>query len=111
MVVAYHLKHSFRLVSFNEPKKDNSAGNIELENIENNSEAEKTLWKASKILETITKKRWILSISNKNIKTLSELENEKNQKLIDSLKKEEIIKKILEIIPSSEVISISKILK
>ena len=112
MVVAYHLKHSFRLVSFNEPKKDNSAGNIELENIENNSEAEKTLWKASKILETITKKRWILSISNKNgSKTLSELEKEKNQELIDSLKKEEIIKKILEIIPSSEVISISKILK
>ena len=112
MVVAYHLKHSFRLVSFKEPKKDNSAGNIELENIENNSEAEKTLWKASKILETITKKRWILSISNKNgSKTLSELEKEKNQELIDSLKKEEIIKKILEIIPSSEVISISKIIK
>ena len=76
------------------------------------SEAEKTLWKASKILETITKKRWILSISNKNgSKTLSELEKEKNQELIDSLKKEEIIKKILEIIPSSEVISISKIIK
>ena len=57
-------------------------------------------------------KRWILSISNKNgSKTLSELEKEKNQELIDSLKKEEIIKKILEIIPSSEVISISKILK
>ena len=27
-----------------------------MENIENNSEAEKTLWKASKILEKITKK-------------------------------------------------------
>ena len=46
-------------------KKIIQLGNIELENIENNSEAEKTLWKASKILETITKKRWILSISNK----------------------------------------------
>ena len=80
------------------------------ENIENNSEAEKTLWKASKILEKITKKRWILSISNKNgSKTLSELEKEKNQELIDSLKKEEIIKKILEIIHSSEVISINKV--
>ena len=55
MVVAYHLKHSFRLVSFNEPKKDNSAGNIELENIENNSEAEKTLWKASKYSKQLPK--------------------------------------------------------
>ena len=110
VVVAYHLKNSFRLVSFSEPLSNKKAGNIELENKANNSESKKILWNASKIIESITGNRWILSISNKKgFKSLFELEKEKEKKRIESFKKEKIIKKILDLIPSSEIISIKSI--
>ena len=112
MLVAYHLKNSFRLVSFSEPKSQTSVGNIELQSINDNHESKKILWSASKILELITKKRWILSISNKiGLKSLQEVEDEKKNKNIEKLKNEKLIKKILEIIPSSEVISVKPIKK
>ncbi len=112
MVVAYHLKNSFRLVSFSEPLSNKKAGNIELENKVNNSESKKILWNASKIIESITGNRWILSISNKKgFKSLFELEKEDEKKRIESFKKEKIIKKILDLIPSSEIISIKSINK
>ena len=112
MLVAYHLKNSFRLVSFSEPKSQTSVGNIELQSIDDNHESKKILWSASKILELITKKRWILSISNKiGLKSLQEVEDEKKNKNIEKLKNEKLIKKILEIIPSSEVISVKPIKK
>ena len=41
------------------------------------------------------------------MKSITEYQNEKNQKLIENVKKEKILKKILEIIPSSEVTSIN----
>ena len=112
MLVAYHLKNSFRLVSFSEPKSQTSVGNIELQNINDNNESKKILWSASKTLEFITKKRWILTISNKiGLKSLQEVEDEKKNKNIEKLKNEKLIKKILEIIPSSEVISVKPIKK
>ena len=112
MLVAYHLKNSFRLVSFSEPKSQTSVGNIELQSINDNHESKKILWSASKILELITKKRWILSISNKiGFKSLQEVEDEKKNNNIEKLKNEKLIKKILEIIPSSEVISVKPIKK
>ena len=112
ILVAYHLKNSFRLVSFSEPKSQTSVGNIELQSINDNHESKKILWSASKILELITKKRWILSISNKiGLKSLQEVEDEKKNKNIEKLKNEKLIKKILEIIPSSEVISVKPIKK
>ena len=112
MLVAYHLKNSFRLVSFSEPKSQTSVGNIELQSIDDNHESKKILWSASKTLEFITKKRWILTISNKiGLKSLQEVEDEKKNKNIEKLKNEKLIKKILEIIPSSEVISVKPINK
>ena len=112
ILVAYHLKNSFRLVSFSEPKSQTSVGNIELQSINDNHESKKILWSASKTLELITKKRWILSISNKiGLKSLQEVEDEKKNKNIEKLKNEKLIKKILEIIPSSEVISVKPIKK
>ena len=112
MLVTYHLKNSFRLVSFSEPKSPKSVGNIELQSINDNHESKKILWSASKILESITKKRWILSISNKiGLKSLQEAEDEEKNKNIEKIKNEKLIKKILEIIPSSEVISIKPIKK
>lgn len=112
MLVAYHLKNSFRLVSFSEPKSQTSVGNIELQSIDENHESKKILWSASKTLEFITKKRWILTISNKTgLKSLQEVEDEKKNKNIEKLKNEKLIKKILEIIPSSEVISVKPIKK
>ena len=41
MLVAYHLKNSFRLVSFSEPKSQTSVGNIELQSINDNHESKK----------------------------------------------------------------------
>ena len=110
VMVAYYLKNSFRLVEFLEPGDGKTAGNIELENIDNSSESKKILWKAANIFEKITKKRWILSISSKKgFKSLAELEKDENEKLIKNIKKEKIIKKILEIIPLSEVVSIEEV--
>jgi len=112
MLVTYHLKNSFRLVSFSEPKSPKSVGNIELQSINDNHESKKILWSASKTLESITKKRWILSISNKiGLKSLQEVEDEEKNKNIEKIKNEKLIKKILEIIPSSEVISVKPIKK
>ena len=112
MLVAYHLKNSFRLVSFSEPKFQKGAGNIELQSVNDSQESKKILWSASKTLELITKKRWILSISNKTgLKSLQEVEDEKKNKIIEKIKNEKLIKKILEIIPSSEVISVKSIKK
>ena len=112
MLVAYHLKNSFRLVSFSEPKSQTSVGNIELQSINDNHESKKILWSASKTLEFITKKRWILTISSKKgLKSLQEVEDEKKNQIIEKIKNEKLIKKILEIIPSSEVISVKPIKK
>ncbi|MBS91528.1 MAG: hypothetical protein CMM95_00540 [Rickettsiales bacterium] len=110
MVISFHLKNSFRLISFKEPEIYEGVGNIEFQCISNNIDSKKILWKASKIIESITGRRWILSISNnKGMKSIAEYQNEKNQTLIENLKKEKIIKKILEIIPLSEVVSIEEV--
>ena len=112
MLVAHHLKNSFRLVNFSEPKSHKGVGNIELQSINDSHESKKILWSASKTLEFVTKKRWILSISNKiGLKSLKEVEDEKENKKIEKIKNEKLIKKILEIIPSSEVISVKPIKK
>ena len=95
--VAYHLKNSFRLVSFSEPRSEKGVGNIELQSINDNHESKKILWSASKTLELITKKRWILSISNKiGLKSLQEVEDEKKIKILKN-KNEKLIKKFLKL--------------
>ena len=112
MLIAYHLRNSFRLVSFSELEGDKPACHIELQNIGDNEDAQNILWKASKVLGELTKKRWILSITNKTgHKSLEEIKQLDHKKKIDQLKKEETIKKILDIIPLSEVTSVIEIVK
>ena len=58
------------------------------------------------------KLKGFLTISNKiGLKSLQEVEDEKRKKNIEKIKNEKLIKKILEIIPSSEVISVKPIKK
>ena len=112
MVIAFHLKNSFKLVRFLEPKSNKSAGSIVLENVSKKTDFKKILWDTSKLLENITKKRWVLSISNEaGMKSISQVEKEKSLEKIELLKKEKLLKKILEIIPSSEILSIKEIEK
>ena len=110
VLISYHLKNSFRLVHFSEPDLNKKIGTIELENIVEKINYKEILWKASKVIEESTNCRWIFSISNKQgFKSIAEYENEKNNQKIELIKKDKLIKKILEIIPSSEVISINKV--
>ena len=112
MLVAYHLRNSFRLVSYSELDGNKDAFHIELENIGVNEEAQSILWKASKILGKLTNKRWILSITNNSgFKSLSEIEQLNYERKVEQIKKEDSIKKILDIIPSSEVTSVKEIEK
>ena len=112
MLIAYHLRHSFRLVSFTEFIGDKPVTNVELESVSANEESKNTLWKASKLLTNLTKKRWVLSITNKKgLQSLAEFSESKYKDRINEIKKEQTIKKILDIIPHSEVVSIEKIVK
>ena len=112
MLVSYHLRNSFRLVSYSELDGNKDAFHIELENIGENEEAQSILWKASKILGKLTNKRWILSVTNNSgFKSLSEIEQLNYERKVEQIKKEDSIKKILDIIPSSEVTSVKEIEK
>ncbi|MEE2695143.1 MAG: DNA polymerase III subunit gamma/tau [Pseudomonadota bacterium] len=107
VLITYHLKNSFRLVSVIENQK---VREIELENISDNQDCKKILWKASKLLSNITKNRWIISLSSKKgMKSLAEFELDLEKEKINEIKKNKYVKKILEIIPSSEVISIKEL--
>ena len=57
-------------------------------------------------------KRWILSVTNNSgFKSLSEIEQLNYERKVEQIKKEDSIKKILDIIPSSEVTSVKEIEK
>ena len=81
-----------------------------MEAINKKLDSKNILWNATKIIERKTGKRWIFSLSNKiGVKSVVEYDEEKNAEVIEEIKKNEIIKKILEIIPSSEIVSIRKL--
>ena len=70
----------------------------------------KILWNASKLLNKVTKERWIISLSvRKGLKTLKEYEEEIELQEIMKVKKIDFVKKILEIIPSSEIVSVREL--
>ncbi len=107
MQIAYHLKNSFRLVSLTYNK---NVKEIELECISNNKGSRKILWQASKHINEITNERWIISLSTKKgIMSLKEYQEELKREKINEIKKDSFVKKILEIIPSSEIVSIKEI--
>ena len=110
MQTAYHLRNSFKLNSLVEINSDKKIGEIQLEAINKKLDSKNILWNATKIIERKTGKRWIFSLSSKKgIKSIVEYDEEKNAEVIEEIKKNEIIKKILEIIPSSEIVSIRKL--
>ena len=110
MQTAYHLRNSFKLNSLVEINSDKKIGEIQLEAINKKVDSKNILWNATKIIERKTGKRWIFSLSSKKgIKSIVEYDEEKNAEAIEEIKKNEIIKKILEIIPSSEIVSIRKL--
>ena len=110
MQTAYHLRNSFKLNSLVEINSDKKIGEIQLEAINKKLDSKNILWNATKIIERKTGKRWIFSLSSqKGIKSIVEYDEEKNAEVIEEIKKNEIIKKILEIIPSSEIVSIRKL--
>ena len=110
MQIAYHLRNSFKLNSLVEINSDKKIGEIQLEAINKKLDSKNILWNATKIIERKTGKRWIFSLSNKKgVKSVVEYDEEKNAEVIEEIKKNEIIKKILEIIPSSEIVSIRKL--
>ena len=110
MQIAYHLRNSFKLNSLVEINSDKKIGEIQLEAINKKLDSKNILWNATKIIERKTGKRWIFSLSSKKgIKSIVEYDEEKNAEVLEEIKKNEIIKKILEIIPSSEIVSIRKL--
>ena len=110
MQTAYHLRNSFKLNSLVEINSDKKIGEIQLEAINKKLDSKNILWNATKIIERKTGKMWIFSLSSKKgIKSIVEYDEEKNAEVIEEIKKNEIIKKILEIIPSSEIVSIRKL--
>ena len=110
MQTAYHLRNSFKLNSLVEINSDKKIGEIQLEAINKKVDSKNILWNATKIIERKTGKRWIFSLSSKKgVKSIVEYDEEKNAEAIEEIKKNKIIKKILEIIPSSEIVSIRKL--
>tara|TARA_E500000331_G_scaffold353612_1_gene404653 strand:+ start:18 stop:701 length:684 start_codon:yes stop_codon:yes gene_type:complete len=104
MLISFHLKNSFKLVSLVD---SNNFKEIELENISDNRDSKKILWKASKLLNEITNERWMISLSSKKgLKTLKDFESDIKKEEIEKIKNNTFVKKILETIPSSEVVSI-----
>ena len=82
---------------------------IELECI-SNVDHKSILWRSSKLLQNLTSKRWIISISNSRGSTsLLDIEKKKENAEIQELKNDKLVKKFLEIIPLSEVVSIERI--
>jgi len=110
MQTAYHLRNSFKLNSLTEINSEKKIGEIELESINKKIDSKNILWNATKIIEKKTGQRWIFSLSSKKgKKSISEYDKDKDIEVIKEIKKNEIIKKILEIIPSSEIVSVKKL--
>ena len=107
MQIAHHLKNSFKLVTI---KDNNNIREIELENISENKDSKKILWKASKLISEIQKERWTITLSSrKGFQSLKEFEGTIEKNKIIEICNDNFVKKILEIIPSSEVTSIQEL--
>ncbi len=110
-VIVHHLENNFKLVSIKTPKNNSEMGILELKQVSSDKNIKELLWNISKILEKFTGSRWMVSISNKDLhKTLKDFNQEKKNILINKLSTEETIKKLLEIIPDSEIVSIERLI-
>lgn len=108
LFLSHQLTNNFELSSIKLPSENNGKGFLELKNLNQLKSKENLLWKISKSLEKLTNSRWIVLISGKSrFNTLQHIERETEQKLIDDFSEEKSLKKLLEIIPGSEIVSIS----
>ena len=108
--ICHQLINNYRVVSLYFPKKINENGVLELQNIDNTKINNDILWKISKFLEDFTKSRWIVTIVNKGgIDSLQEIYDRRKKKEIEKFSKIKEIKKLLEIIPGSEIVSIKNL--
>ena len=112
LILSHKIKSNFRLVSLRCHNEKNIHGEIELENFKQIKLEDNELWKLTKKIQEITKKRWLVTLSSKKgFSSIAEIENNNRLKAIEEISKNQRIKKLLEIIPKSKVISIQKIVK
>ena len=108
--ICHQLINNFLLVSLYFPKNEKEKGVLELQNIDNTRTNKDILWKISKYLEDSTGARWIVTIVNKGgIESLQEIYDRRKKEEIKKFSKIEEIKKLLEIIPGSEIVSIKNL--
>ena len=108
--ISHHLTHNFKIVSLKLPKDNDGKGILELQNILEKNIKENILWRVSKVLEEATGSRWIVSIVNRGgYETLNEIFESRKKEKIYKLSQSNEIKKLLEIIPSSEIVAINDI--
>ena len=110
LILSHKIKNNFKLVSLRYHNEKNIHGEIELENFKQIKLENNELWKLTKKIQEITKKRWLITLSSKKgFSSIAEIENNNKLKAIEEISKNQRIKKLLEIIPKSKVISIQKI--
>ena len=108
--ISHHLIHNFKIVSLKVPEDNDDKGVLELQNILGKNIKENILWKVSKVLEEATGSRWVVSIVNSGgQQTLNEIYESRKAEKISKLSQLNEIKKLLEIIPSSEIVAINDI--
>ena len=108
--ICHQLINNYRVVSLYFPKNINEKGILELQNVDNTKVNNDILWKISKFLEDATGSRWIVTIVNKGgIESLKDVYDKRKKKEIEKFSKIKEIKKLLEIIPGSEIVSIKNL--
>ncbi|MDC3091456.1 DNA polymerase III subunit gamma/tau [Rickettsiales bacterium] len=108
-MISHQLINNFKLVSIKLPEENGNTGILDLKNLFEIKAQDNILWKVSKILKDITGYRWLVSIiSNGGSKTLNEVYLEREELRIKTISNESEIKKLLEIIPGSEIVSIEE---
>lgn len=108
LIIAHKLRNNFKLVRINDAN-GSKPSELELDNYKNIEISSAKLWNLSKLLEKLTKKRWIVSISReKGAETLNDIKIRETNNMIEKISNQKNVKKLLEIIPNSKVTSINK---
>ena len=106
-LISHQLENNFKLVSIKLPEENANTGILELKNLFEIKSQDNILWKVSKILQDVTGYRWVVSIlTHGGFKTLNEIYIEREELRIKEISNETEIKKLLEIIPGSEIVSL-----
>lgn len=108
-LIVHYLENSFKLVSIKMPDENMGKGSLELKKLEENNLPDNLLWKISEALKIATDKRWVISISDTDShQSLNKLYEKRKKNLVQKISSEKSVKKLLEIIPDSEIVSVVK---